>query len=264
MDPIPDRQTFIRTVRHVIYDDLYVKLKHKNTEFYAIIESCVRLMYKEGMHEGQEAWLSIKKDWTLDDIMEINTKLLKLSVYGAGITRDEKDSVEFLIQYMREYIYSQKIHTSDKSKPREYTETSEVDFIKNTIDYIGQLYNLTDKRTPFSKAIRRCIEIFWTYNVTWQRLSQTTTLADIQKVKQILDTIPADPAVETGQQLNKIIGYIDLNMTKFSERTPDLQERIAALEKQVQDLQLLVKDLLLERPPPLTRQVLLQQLARCT
>ena len=105
MDPIPDRQTFIRTVRHVIYDDLYVKLKLKNTEFYEIIDSCVRLMYEEGMHEGQEAWLSIKKDWTLDDIMEINTKLLKLSVYGAGITRDEKDSVEFLIQYMRKRLF---------------------------------------------------------------------------------------------------------------------------------------------------------------
>lgn len=270
MDPIPDRQTFIRTVRHVIYDDLYVKLQYKNTEFYKIIDSCVRLMYKEGMHEGQEAWLSIKKDWTLDDIMEIYTKLISLTTLGAGLDVSQYHAVENLKEYMRQYILSQKIHTSNKSIPRDYTETSEENFIQDTIDFLGQLYNDTDKRTQFSKSLEEYVKLFWKYDRTWKRVQTSATVEDISNLQKKLLTITRQDAdFYSYQKLENIIRYItdwfyfNKKPAVTQKSAPDLQARVEELEEKFEELQLQVRELLRERPPPLTRQVLIQQLARC-
>ena len=61
MNPVPDRKTFIRTIRKVIYDDLYDTLKDKNTHFYKIIDSCVRLMYEDNWYKGEKAFFSKNK-----------------------------------------------------------------------------------------------------------------------------------------------------------------------------------------------------------
>ena len=108
MNPVPDRKTFIRTVRRVIYDDLYYTLKHKNTHFYTIIDSCVRLMFEDGWHDGQKAFLSKNKEWPLADIMEIYTKVKSLGNMGYGLDVNQAHAFSKLQLYMEEYINSQK------------------------------------------------------------------------------------------------------------------------------------------------------------
>jgi hypothetical protein len=255
MDPVPDRETFMQTVYQVIYDDVYVKLEYENNVFYQNIQSCVK-----------EIQQKINKDWTLDDIEYIYFQL------GSGkIDFEYTQTVKDLREYMRKYIASQAIDTSVKEIPRKYTEQVEADFIHDTIDFLGQQYNKTDKRTAFSKSLRKCVELFWKYNVTWQRVQTSATIADIRLLFQMLGTIVLQyESFYFQKYLKDIMRYIT-DWFHFNEKSsvtqksaPDLQARVEELEEKFEELQLQVRELLLERPPPLTRQVLLQQLARCT
>ena len=278
MNPVPDRKTFIRTVRRVIYDDLYDKLENKNTEFYQTIESCVRLMYDDGFYEGHPAWLSKKKDWTLDDIMEIYTKVNSLSTFGAGLHILQRDEVDFLRDYIRQYIFSQKITTSKKAIPHAYEEEVEADFIRNTIDFLGQLYNNTDKRTQFSKSLEKCVELFWIYDVTWKRVQTSITREDIDGLLKKLGNIGKQDANSNLKQLMRYItDWFRFNNKPAStpdittrvqeleeEVPPDITTRVQQLEEEVQELRRQVQELSFHHPAPLQRHALLKQLARCT
>ena len=267
MNPVPDRKTFIRTVRRVIYDDLYDKLENKNTEFYQTIESCVRLMYDDGFYEGHPAWLSKKKDWTLDDIMEIYTKVNSLSTFGAGLDLDQAHEVDFLRDYIRQYIFSQKITTSKKAIPHAYEEEVEADFIRNTIDFLGQLYNNTDKRTQFSKSLEKCVELFWIYDVTWKRVQTSITREDIDGLLKKLGNIgKQDANSNLKQYLDDLMRYITdwFRFNKKPASTPDITTRVQELEEEVQELRRQIQELSFHHAPSLERQALLKQLARCT
>lgn len=267
MNPVPDRKTFIRTVRRVIYDDLYDKLENKNTEFYQTIKSCVGLMYDDGFYEGHPVWLSKEKDWTLDDIMEINTKVNSLSTFGAGVDLDQRDEVDFLKDYIRQYIFSQKITTSKKAIPHAYKEEVEADFIRNTIDFLGQLYNNTDQRTQFSKSLEECVELFWKYDVTWKRVQTRATREDIDGLLNKLGNIgKQDVNFKLKQYLDDLMRYITdwLKSNEKPASTPDITTRVQELEKDVQELRRQIQELSFHHPAPLQRQALLKQLARCT
>lgn len=265
MNPIPNRQMFIQTVGDVLLDLYFAKLKDDN--FFRAVESNVKKMYNVSfiVGTGKNEYTLKHVEWTLDDIREIHKSLEHVDPYGE--TTELLMLVRELRQYIQDYMSSQKIPTVNTKIDEKYKAQNQDDFIEHTIDYMGQLYNLTDKRTAFSKAIRVCIEIFWIYNVTWRRESQTTPLDDIQKLRKMLDTIPGhDHALQTGQELNKIIGYIDSNIQQLHP-TLDINTRVKQLEEEVQELRTKVQKLLSEYPPMLERSsaaVLLQQLARHT
>ena len=65
-----------------------------------------------------------------------------------------------------EYFESQTIDTNNKTIPVEYTEQDKMDFIKDMMKFLASLYNMTDKRSEFSRKILKCVAIFWEFNVT--------------------------------------------------------------------------------------------------
>jgi hypothetical protein len=271
MNPVPKRNKFISTVGNVLLDLYFSKLKDDN--FFRVVQSNVKKMYNVSLivDTGKNEYIPKDVEWTLDDIREIYTSLERVEPYGE--TTELVMLVRELREYIQSYMSSQVIFTVNKKIDERYQAQDQDDFIEHTIDYMGKLYNLTDKRTAFSKAIRLCIEIFWIYNVRWQRASQTTTLDDIKKLRTMLDTIPEhDNALQTGQELNKIIRYIDVNLQQL-HRTPDINTRVNQLEEEVQELRTKVEALVLQHPPEtllfekapiLERSVLLGQLARHT
>ena len=235
LKPVPKRNKFISTVGNVLLDLYFSKLK--DGDFFRAVESNVKKMYNVSfiVDIGKNEYIPKNVEWTLDDIREIYTSLERVEPYGE--TTELVMRFRDMRQYIQSYMSSQAIVTVSKKIDEKYQAQDQDDFIEHTIDYMGQLYNLTDKRTAFSKAIQLCIEMFWIYNVMWRRASQTTTLDDIKKLRTMLDTIPEhDNALQTGQELNKIIRYIDVNLQKLHS-TPDINTRVQDLEKQVKDLQ---------------------------
>ncbi len=260
MNPVPDRKTFIRTVRGVIYDDLYATLQHKNTDFYNTIDSCVRLMFEDGWHQGQKAFLSKNKEWPLHDIVQIDNKVQSLNNMGAGLDVVQVHALMDLQTYMKAYIVSQKIVTKNTAIPttykeQDYTRINEEDFINNTISFLGMLYNMTGEVGKFSTSIRECVEIFWEYNVTWTRRSNTETLHDIEEMDTKLSSINHQLTREDefsiiGKNIRQLSKYIvdwfffnkkgiftPKNDADSKKSTPDINTRVQNLEKQVQELQ---------------------------
>ena len=274
MNPVPDRKTFIRTVRRVIHDDLYATLKHKNTHFYKIIDVCVRLMYEDGWHDGQKAFLSKNKEWPLPDIKEIYTKVKSLGNMGYGLDVNQAHAFSKVQLYMEEYINSQRINTRNIAIPTQYTEEDytnlkEGDFINDTIDFLGILYNMTEEIGNLSAPIRECVEIFWEYNLTWKRIQRDATLDDIKNVLDKmgrLNLFRYDEISDIGKKFVSVRKYLTdwfhFKTKPTQKPKPDINTRVEELERQVQQLQDLVKDLTFQHPPTLTREELLKQLAR--
>jgi hypothetical protein len=170
---------------------------------------------------------------------------------------------------MRQYIHSQKIDTTNKEIPKKYIEQDENDFIKDTMDFLGMLYNMTQKTTKFSKSIRECVEIFWEYNVTWKRIQRDDTLDDMQNLLDKMGKIYLtrdDDLSDVGKKFTDLRRYLAdwfyFKKNPTSKSTPDMNTRVEELEQQVKELQALVQDLILQHPPELKRQALLKQLAR--
>jgi hypothetical protein len=278
MNPVPDRKTFIRTIRKVIYDDLYDTLKDKNTRFYKIIDSCVRLMYEDNWYNGQKAFFSKNKEWPLPDIMEIYTKVKSLGNMGYGLDVNQAHAFSKLQLYMEEYINSQKINTRNIAIPTQYTEEDyinlkEEDLINDTIDFLGILYNMTEEIGNLSAPIRECVEIFWEYNLTWKRIQRDFTLDDIKNVLGKMARLymaPYDEASDIGKKFVYVRKYLtDWFYFKNKPRqkpTPDINTRVEELEQQVKELrsqvQALTIDFSREHLPRLERSTLLKQLAR--
>ena len=85
-----------------------------------------------------------------------------------------------------EYFESQTIDTNNKTIPVEYTEQDKMDFIKDMMKFLASLYNMTDKRSEFSRKILKCVEIFLEFNVTWQLVQENSTLPIIQRLLTML------------------------------------------------------------------------------
>jgi hypothetical protein len=274
MNPVPDRKTFIRTIRRVIHDDLYATLKDKNTHFYTIIDSCVRLMYEDGWHDGQKAFLSKNKEWPLRDVMEIDSKVQSLGNIGFGLDTNQAHALSNLQAYMKEYIHSQKINTRNIAIPTQYTEEyytnlKQEDFINHTINFLGILYNMTEEIGNLSAPIRECVEIFWEYNLTWKRIQRDATLDDIKNVLDKmgrLNLFRYDEISDIGKKFVSVRKYLTdwfyFKKQSTPKPTPNINTRVEELEKKVQELQDLVKELTFQHPPELNRQALLKQLAR--
>jgi hypothetical protein len=175
---------------------------------------------------------------------------------------------------MKEYIRSQRINTRDTSIPTEYTEEDytnlkEEDFINDTINFLGILYNMTEEIGNLSAPIRECVEIFWEYNLTWKRIQRDATLDDIKNVLEKMgrfNLFRYDEISDIGKKFVSVRKYLtDWFYFKNKPRqkpTPDINTRVEELEQQVKELQALVKDLIFQNPPELNRHALLKQLAR--
>ena len=277
MNPVPDRHTFIVNVYHVLMDDFFVKMNgqaHK-TNFVKVIWDCVLEMYEND---------KLKKDFDVD-IQRIYEKIRALSEFGTGMDVTQVHTFHNLKDYMRLYIHSQKIDITNKETPTKYIEQDEEHFIKDTMDFLGMLYNMTQKTTEFSKSIRECVEIFWEYNVTWKRIQRDVTLDDIQKLKA--EMVKIEAKTEMGFE-HSPVGHKFVGLKKYltdwffynkkgnftpvidddsQKSTPDINTRVKQLEEQVKELTTNVEKLLSEYPPMLERSSatsLLQKLARHT
>jgi hypothetical protein len=128
MNPVPDRHEFIVTVNEVLFSDFYEKLKEKGytkTTFFHTIEDCLFELY-----ENKE----LKKDFDID-IQLIHKKIASLNDnIGSGIDFSQRNTLHDLTTYLREYIHSQKIDTTNKQIPLEYIQQDEKDFIKDDDD----------------------------------------------------------------------------------------------------------------------------------
>ena len=269
MDPVPDEHTFIQTVRHVIFDDYFMGLQHKHTTFYQIISECVEAMYDQVQEEYKA-----KRDSNID-IMFVYQKLCTLNNIGAGLTNTQIFTLSDLTTYMRQYMRSQKIDSKNKDIPTEYIEQNEDDFIKDTLDFLATLYNMTIEDKKFRKSIRGCVEIFWEYNVTWKRIQRDVTLDDIRQLSTYMENIKTEMGFEhspIGKKFDSLTRYLT-NWFYFKDRlpkkpTPDINARVEQLEHEIQELQAQVQALTNEfssaHVPTLERQSLLQKLARLT
>ena len=268
MDPVPAEHTFIQNVSRVIFDDFFMELQHKNTAFYQTISDCVKEMYDE----NQEGYTP-KIDSNID-ILLVYRKLMTLNNIGAGLTALQNFTLSDLTIYMREYINSQKIATTNKDIPNKYIAQNEDDFIKDTLDFLATLYNMTIDVKKIQNDMRKCVEIFWEHDVTWKRIEKDVTLADIQKLREDLKKIVPEMN-KTGTKLvackfDSLRTYLT-DWFHFTEKdkpiekpTQDINAKVEQLEREIQELRAQVQELLLQNPPKLTTQVLLRQLVRHT
>ena len=268
MNPVPDRKTFLTTVVRSL-TTVFNHLEFQNTNFAGGLKSCHGNLMK---YLGQDP-----KPCTLNDIVDCFSDLDKLNYFGAGLSSEQVNLMNAVREYMQDYELSQQVQTnSRKAIPTEYTKQDEGEFIKDTIDFLANLYNISDQRTPISKSIRECVEIFWEYDVTWQRKREIATRDTIQGLHTKLKTIQItrdDELTKTGQQLRLLILFItnwfyyEVESVKPQKSTSDINARVETLEKEIEELRKLVQDVLLNNPllhpPTLERNALLQQLARC-
>lgn len=283
MNPVPDRKTFITTVVRSLAQ-VYNHLQSKNTHFAEGLKSC---------HTNIVKYLGLYPEpCTLNDIVDCFEDLNKLNYFGADLSGEQVNLMNDVKEYMQEYELSQKVQTkSRKVIPTEYTKQDEGEFIKDTIDFLANLYNISDQRTPISKSIRECVEIFWEYDVTWQRKQEIATRDTIQELQTNLLKIKVTDGYEhtpTGKQLRLLILYIknwffyEVESVKPQKSTSDINTRVETLEKEVEELRAqlnrvlilyapelarddkrLLKLVSMEHKPTLERNALLQQLARC-
>lgn len=262
MKPVPDRHKFIVTVNDVLFSDFYEKLKGKGytkTTFFHTIEDCLFELYENGQP---------KQDFDVD-IQLIHKKIASLNDIGSGLDTGQRNTLHDLTTYLREYIHSQKIDTTNKQIPIEYIQQDEKDFIEDAMDFLGMLYNMTQKTTAFSRSIRECVQIFWEYDVTWKRIQREATLDDIRNLSDRMLRIKLEMEFEhspVGQKFTHLKKYLK-NWFYFKENPtkkpkPDIDTRVEQLEEEVQALRLYVNDLIIQHPPPLNRTTLLKQLAR--
>ena len=266
MNPVPDRHQFIVTVYNVLFKDFYEKLNEKGytqTTFFHTIEDCLFQLY-----ENQKP----KKDFDVD-IQLIHKKIASLNDIGYGLDVSQRQTLHDLKTYLREYIHSQKIYTNIKQIPLEYIQQDEKDFIKDAMDFLGTLYNMSHKTTQLSKSIRECVEIFWEYNVTWKRIQRDATLDDMQNLHDIMGKIYLtrdDDLSDVGKKFTDLRRYLTdwfyFKKNPTSKSTPDINTRVEELEKQLQELrsqvQALTNEFSREHLPRLERTTLLKQLAR--
>ena len=276
MNPVPDRKTFIITVLTSL-NTLYKNLKEPNTNFAHGVFSCYQKMYR---YIPKKKELESYNEFTMNDILDFFVELDQLNYMGSGMTVGQVNEMNDLKRYIQDYELSQKVKTnSRKTIPDVYQEQVESDFIKDTIDFLANLYNRSDQRTQISKSIRECVEIFWEYDVTWQRKDIATrdTIRELQSKLNEIQITREDEFSEIGKQLRLLKLYIknwfyyehnsaapqnstpDINT---SDNTTDINARVKQLEDEVQELRTKVQGLLFEHPPHLERQVLLRQLAR--
>lgn len=283
MNPIPNRKKFITTFVSSLVN-LYKNLKYPDSDFAKGVYSCHQKIYKYVVNESYN-------ECTMNDILDIYNQLCKLEYSGSGIFGNQVQEMEDLKRYIQDYELSQKVKTnSRKSIPDVYQKQVESDFINDTIDFLANLYNRSDQRTQISKSIRECVEIFWEYDVTWQRKDIATrdTIRELQSKLNEIQMTREDEFSEIGKQLRLFKLYIKnwfyyehnsaspQNSTpdiKTSDNTTDINARVKQLEEEVQELRTKVEallfehppeTLLFEKPPPLERSVLLGQLARHT
>ena len=143
------------------------------------------------------------------------------------------------------------------------------------MDFLGMLYNTTEKTSKFWNPIRECVDIFWEIDVTWRRKSKRATLDDIEEMKENLFKIiltQDDELSDTGKKIDSFRRYLH-NWIYFKQNPtkkprPDLNTRVEQLEHEIQELQAQVQVLTNEfssvHVPTLERQSLLQKLARLT
>ena len=274
MHPVPNRRKFLVTVSNSLIN-LYNNLQHKNTVFSDGVADCIQKL---------KSYIQQKKDeCTLNDILNIYNQLAKLEYIGSGISGTQVREIDNLKEYMKDYELSQIIETNiRKSIPNVYTKQDEGAFIEDTIAFLASLYNMSDQRTQISKSIRECAEIFWEYNVTWQRKPEIATRDTIRELQTKLKEIQItrdDEISATGQQLRLLILYIHnwfyyeqkSDLTQKSQNSDvtqksitDINAKVEELQNEVRALRRLVDELLLQRIPTMKTEVLLHQLARHT
>ena len=277
MHPVPDRKEFITTVLtslKIIFDNL----QYKNTDFAQGVRSCHATLMQYIRSQPAES--------TLNDIVDCLSKLDKLNYMGSGITGDYVKEMNDLKRYMKDYELSQKVQTySRKAIPDVYRKQDEADFVQDTIDFLANLYNKSDQRTQISKSIRECVEMFWEYDVTWQRKADIATRDTISVLQSKINKIEITREYESseiGRQLRLLKLYIhnwfhyefqkstpDINTSDNNtsdNNTTDINTRVKKIEEQVKELTTNVQKLLSEYPPMLERSsaALLRQLARHT
>lgn len=277
MNPVPDRQTFITMVVSSL-KKIHDNLQYKNTDFAEGVRSCHATLIKYLRSQSHEC--------TLNDIVDCFSKLNKLDYAGAGLLNGQVNEMNELKRYMQDYELSQMVKTNNRKKiPDVYQKQVEGDFVQDTIDFLANLYNKSDQRTQISKSIRECVEIFWEYDVTWQRKADIATRDTILKLKSKINEIEITreyEASEIGIQLRLLKLYIyNWFHYEFQKSTPnidtqdintsdnnatDINKRVKQLEEEVQELrsqvQALTIDFSREHLPRLERTTLLKQLAR--
>jgi len=289
MNPVPDRKTFIITVLTSL-NTLYKNLKEPNTNFAQGVYSCYQKIFK---YIPKKKELESYNECTMNDIMDFFAELDQLNYMGSGITVGQVNEMNELKRYIQDYELSQKVKTnSRKTIPDVYQKQVEADFVQDTIDFLANLYNKSDQRTQISKSIRECVEIFWEYDVTWQRKADIATRDTILVLQSKINNIEITREYELseiGKQLRLLRLYInnwfhyafqkstpdidtrDINAS--DNNTTDINTRVKELEEEVQELRTKVEALVLQHPPEtllfdkpplLERSVLLRQLARHT